>query len=133
MTTQSLPNHLAPLAQPMGSALHRIIISQGGRQVIINTTDLVRLEGEGNYTFLHTRDGKRYLMSKTLKSYEQILDALSFVRVHKSSIVNIKYLTAIHVDPDRYIQLVSGEEIAVSRRKIKDVERFLLPFMKRCT
>lgn len=122
MTTQLLPNHLVLPSTPP-----RIAISRGGRQVIIYTADLVYLEGDGNYTYLHTSDGKCYLMSKTLKSYEQVLDGLGFVRIHKSSIVNIKYLTAIFTDPDRYIRLVSGKEIAVSRRKIKDVARLLSP------
>ncbi|TAE41557.1 MAG: LytTR family transcriptional regulator [Runella slithyformis] len=132
MNSQLLANPFAqaPLLALPSETLHRIVISYGGRQIVIPTDQLTHLEAEGNYTFLCTRDGRRYLMSKTLKSYGAMLDERCFVRVHKSTIVNVNYLTEVGIDPDRFIKLESGKVIAVSRRKVKDLQLVLSPFMR---
>ncbi|MFN8345439.1 MAG: LytTR family DNA-binding domain-containing protein [Spirosomataceae bacterium] len=108
--------------------LHSIIIPVGNRQVIIPTDQLMCIEGSGNYAFLYTGDGKRYLVSKTLKSYAAILDRLTFVRVHKSWIINLKFLQDF-CEYDRSLRLRGGREIAISRRRIREVCGILTPLV----
>ncbi|MDF7816374.1 LytTR family DNA-binding domain-containing protein [Runella sp. MFBS21] len=108
--------------------LHSIIIPNGNRQVIIPTEQLVCLEGCGNYAYLYTQDGKRYLVSKTLKSYIGILDEQQFVRVHKSWIINLKYLQEFCED-ERSLKLKGGREVAISRRRIREVNGILAPLV----
>ncbi len=103
------------------SPVNRLIVQNNGRNLVVLTSEITCLEGQGNYTFLHTRDGKRYLVSKTLKNYEKILDATMFLRVHKSSIINLKYLQEICVEPDRCVRLKCGREVCISRRKMQEV------------
>jgi len=85
--------------------------------------DITCLEGEGNYTFIYTCRGKRYLVSKTLKSLTEQLDE-SFLRVHKSFIINTDYI-AERLDDDRIIRMSCGKEAMVSRRKIKEIAEIL--------
>jgi two-component system, LytTR family, response regulator len=105
----------------------RITILHGGHFVSIPIKEITHLEGYSNYTYLYTSNGKRYLMSKTLKTYEHSLDEAQFVRIHKSAIVNVNYLVEVSTNDDRFIKLKSGQVIPVSRRKVKDLKRFLLP------
>jgi len=98
------------------------MITQGNRQVFILIDQLVCLEGYGNYTYLHTNDGQKYLISKTLKSYAGILDAKRFLRVHKSSIVNLDYIKEVSVC-DRAILLRNGKEVAIARRRATQVRK----------
>lgn len=112
-------------AQP----LHSIIIPNGNRQIIIQMDQLMCIEGSGNYAFLYTSDGKRYLVSKTLKNYAAILDRLTFVRVHKSWIINLNYLQGF-CEYDRLLKLRGGREIAISRRRIREVCGILTPLVK---
>ena len=49
----------------------RIALPYLNRTVFISVDDILCLQGEGNYTFLHTRDRKRFLVSKTLKEFEK--------------------------------------------------------------
>jgi two-component system, LytTR family, response regulator len=107
--------------RPFKAPVHRLIIPYKGRHIVIQIEDITHLEGEGNYSFLYTKDGKKYLTSKTLKSYELIFDANVFLRVHKSSIINVNYLKEICVEPDRYIKLKCGREVSISRRKMHEV------------
>lgn len=85
--------------------------------------DITCLEGEGNYTFIYTARGKRYLVSKTLKCLSDYLDE-SFLRVHKSYIINTDYI-AERLEDDRVIRMSCGKEALVSRRKIKEIAEIL--------
>ncbi|QRR04319.1 LytTR family transcriptional regulator [Dyadobacter sandarakinus] len=94
-----------------------------GRTIFLTPDVITFLEGEGNYTFIYTNTGKKYLVSKTLKSLSEQLSS-NFVRVHKSYLVNSDYVVE-RLDEDRLLKLSCGKEVMVSRRKIKEVT-FLL-------
>jgi two-component system, LytTR family, response regulator len=125
MTTQNLLTDFQTLpyaaVRPFTAPVHRLIIPHKGRHLIVPVSDITSLEGEGNYSYLYTKDGKKYLVSRTLKSFAQILDSDTFIRIHKSSIINVNYLVEICVDPDRYVKLKCGREVAISRRKMHEV------------
>lgn len=79
---------------------------------------IVRLEGEGNYTVFHFVDGSQLMVSLTLKKLETRLSPKVFVRLHKKNIVNLLYLKGIHPDRQQLsISLVNGDRVDVSRRK----------------
>ncbi len=126
MNTQPILNSFIPGKPVNADAIHSIIIPNGNHQVVIHTDQLMCLEGCGNYTFLYTNDGRRYLVSKTLKSYAAILDESMFLRVHKSWIINLKYLQEF-CEYERSLKLRGGREIAISRRRVREVCDVLAP------
>ncbi|WP_019987223.1 LytR/AlgR family response regulator transcription factor [Rudanella lutea] len=99
----------------------RIALPYLNRTVMISVDDITCLEGEGNYTFLYTRDRKKYLISKTLKEFERTLDGNVFLRVHKSHIVNLGYVRRGVLGADRMLRMADGREVAVSRRRLKEI------------
>ncbi len=108
---------------PSTTPTREIAIHSIGHTFMLNTDDITCLEGEGNYTFIYTRRSKRYLVSKTLKSLTEQLDE-SFIRVHKSYIINTDYI-AERLDDERLIRMSCGKEATVSRRKIKEISALL--------
>jgi len=56
--------------------------------VFFSPANIVRLEGEGNYTRFFLNDGRKHVSSKTMKEYEEILLQHNFLRIHKSHLVN---------------------------------------------
>ncbi|QJW87991.1 LytTR family transcriptional regulator [Spirosoma taeanense] len=96
--------------------------------------NIVRLEGEGNYTVFHFADGSRLMVSLTLKKMESRLSPKVFVRLHKKNIINLLYLEGVHPEnsfpgrPQLSVSLVNGDRVEVSRRKasrfIKQVKGF---------
>lgn len=82
-------------------------------------TDIIRLEGESNYTRFFFTNRRPLLVSRTLKEYEEILQEHNFIRAHKSHLVNKTYVR--HMDNDGMLWLTDGSHIAVSRRKKEDV------------
>ena len=83
----------------------------------INIKDVVRLEGEDNYTHIFMKAGNRLTASKTIKSYEEMLAGVNFYRVHKSHLVNLNYLKKFVKGDGGYIIMDDDKQIAVSRRR----------------
>ncbi|MCF2442767.1 LytTR family transcriptional regulator [Dyadobacter sp. CY345] len=100
-----------------------ISVQSMGRTIFLTPDIITFLEGEGNYTFIYTNAGKRYLVSKTLKSLAEIL-ANNFIRVHKSYLVNSNFVVE-RMEDDRMLKMSCGKEVIVSRRKIKEISNIL--------
>ncbi|TDE18739.1 LytTR family transcriptional regulator [Dyadobacter psychrotolerans] len=94
-----------------------------GRTIFLSPDTITFMEGEGNYTFIYTANGKKYLVSKTLKSLACNLNE-NFLRVHKSYLVNTDYVVE-RIEDDRMLRMSCGKEVSVSRRKIKEITGIL--------
>jgi len=93
--------------------------------VSVPVEKIVRLEGDCNYTVVHTQT-KKYVSARTLKHYEGILDDTFFIRVHKSHLVNILYAKGLDIQAiNSAVSFDGGKNIEISRRKVKAViEKF---------
>lgn len=116
-----LPNR--PSVNP--PALTNLALPHGNRTILLAFTDIIRLAGAGNYTYIYTRDQRRYLASKTLKHLETLLTSPNFCRVHKSSIINLAYLTEVNFGPAPHLFLTESQPIAVSRRRLASTRRHI--------
>lgn len=100
---------------------HRLSLPYLNRTIMVAVDDVICLQGEGNYTFLFTRDRKRYLVSKTLKEFERSLDENMFLRVHKSFIINMGYVQHGVFCKERLVKMADGREVIISRRRMKEI------------
>lgn len=87
--------------------------------------DILYLEANANYTFVHIKNGQKYLVSKTLGDFEGILPAADFCRIHNSFIININYIRQYYKGRGGYVVMENGTNIEVSVRK---KESFLSKF-----
>lgn len=96
--------------------LGRIFVRDRGRILPVTTNEIVRLEARRDYVAIHTAS-RHYLLRTTLRELEARLDAHTFLRVHRSHIVNLDYVTAFNRhDADRYrVELSDGTTIVASR------------------
>lgn len=99
------------------SALQKLLIPFYDRKRTVTIDEIIRLEGSGNYTNFFLKDGTRMLVSRTLKEYEELLDGQSFVRVHKSCIVNLGYVRRFYVKKEGELELTDGQQVKISRRR----------------
>lgn len=100
-----------------------ISVQQMGNTIFISPSVITYLEGEGNYSFIHTNCGKRYMVARTLKSLCENLDH-NFLRIHKSYLINKNFIVK-RIDDNRYLKMACGSELTISRRKIKEVASIL--------
>jgi two-component system LytT family response regulator len=98
----------------------RITIHHSKGIKIVNDADLVYLEADGNCTQLFFADGSKYLDTRTLAVYEQLLNPQHFFRIHKSHIINLNFLTEYLHDDGNHVLLKNGTKLAVARNRVPD-------------
>lgn len=79
--------------------------------------NILYCEADKNYCFIHMTDGKKILLSKTLKDIEGVLELHEFCRIHQSYLVNCKYIKKYVRGQGGYIVLNNGKDLPVSRAK----------------
>jgi len=81
--------------------------------------EIIRLEGEGNYTRFYFAGKNAILTTYTIKNYEDILINYGFIRVHKSHLINkahvINYMT------DGMLTMTDFSKVEISRRRKEEV------------
>jgi two-component system, LytTR family, response regulator len=81
--------------------------------------EIIRCESLGNYTRFFATDSRSYLISRTLGEYDVLLSPYSFIRTHKSHLVNRRFVSFI--DHDGFVVLKDNTQVEVSRRRKEDV------------
>jgi two-component system, LytTR family, response regulator len=85
----------------------------------IKISSITSIEPVGNYSKIVTIEGKHCLVLKTLKQWQEELPDDNFVRIHRSSIVNIEHVDRIERNPDTgHLAFLKNkkEPLEVSRR-----------------
>jgi DNA-binding LytR/AlgR family response regulator len=94
---------------------HQITLNQKTSSKVL-IENVVMMKAYINYTVLYMQDGSTNLVTRTIKFFEQSLESHGFIRIHRSYIINPKYIKG--VSPEGDILLMSnGQEVIISRRK----------------
>jgi len=96
---------------------HKIVLSTSEMLHVISVDDIIRCESDNYYTNFFFIDGRKLLVSKTLKENEELLSHHNFIRPHKSHLINIKYIKSYIRQDGGYILMSDDTHIPVSRRK----------------
>ena len=62
---------------------------------VVKTEDIIRLQADGNFTQIYLSNGTKKMVCRFLKHFDEILEN-PFVRVHRSHIINTKFVKAYH-------------------------------------
>lgn len=97
-----------------------------GRTDYVSTDRIVQLKGAGDYVEVHFEDGRTALYNGALTALESELPP-TFIRVHRSHIVNTAFVTALERDASSTGRLIlsNGTEVPVSRRIMPKVRSAL--------
>ena len=95
--------------------LDRVTVKIGQKIHVINVNEIIFIQSDGDYVQLHT-DGQRFLKEETMKYFETHLPSASFVRVHRSYIVNVEKILRIELYEKRtqLLTLTNGYKIKTS-------------------
>jgi two-component system, LytTR family, response regulator len=87
-------------------------------KIKINPADVIWIESDVNYSKINFMDGSQLLVSYTLKKVaDSLKNDQSFIRIHKSYLVNKHCISAIRKDKrETYVLLDDRCELLVSRR-----------------
>lgn len=83
----------------------------------LEVSNIIRCEADINYTAIFTKDNKKIVVSKTLKSFETLLANCNFFRVHNSHLINLDYIKKYTKGKGGYVTLIDNSTIEVSTRR----------------
>jgi DNA-binding LytR/AlgR family response regulator len=87
-----------------------IFIKVDGKLVRLNSEDVLYIESMGDYVRFITKD-RKYVTHNTIKNIETRVDAMRFMKVHRSYIVNLSHVDDIQDD----MVVIKGAMIPVSK------------------
>lgn len=112
-------------------ALTDVVLPFIGHRRRISMHNIIRLEGDGNYTTFFFRDGTKLMVSLTLKTLASRLSPTVFARSHKKNIVNLLYLQEVCPDHQPFVMsLANGDRVDISRRKATEFMRHVTGFQE---
>jgi two-component system LytT family response regulator len=98
----------------------KLSLPNGQGYTLVALENIIHIEADSNYSIFHLSDREQITVSKVLKEYEELLPEQQFVRIHKSSIVNLNYVIEYNSRNGLEVLLADGRKIAVSRRRSSD-------------
>jgi two-component system, LytTR family, response regulator len=98
----------------------KIIVNHSQGFSIIDIDNIVRLEASRNYTKIYLNGNTEIISSKNLKEFEDILNSKSFCRVHKSHLINLKYLREYSNLEGGTAIMSDNSRIIISRRRFQE-------------
>jgi two-component system, LytTR family, response regulator len=110
---QSLINNVAECSNPN----KRLAVSTTESITLLNVNDIIRCESHRNYTFIFSEGDKKLIASKTLMEFEGVLQKFGFLRIHKSHLINVKYMSKYVKSEGGYVIMMNGAKLPVAVRK----------------
>ena len=112
-----------PISQYVKTLKHKVSIPKitlpfMNRFVTVPVSEILYIQSDINYCYVHLKDGRTFLIAKTLKEYNQELNNHAFARIHKSYLVNLEAISYCSF-PDYEIQMNNGLSLPIARRKRK--------------
>lgn len=109
-----------------GPYLERIAVEMKGQVKPIPVMQIDYISAAGPYAELHVGD-KRYVIREAMQTLEDRLDPNRFMRVHRSVIVRLDLVEALHRGGggDYELQMKGGVRLRVSRSRREALERWL--------
>lgn len=106
--------------------LERIAVKSGQKIEIAAVTDIVYIKAEGDYVLIHTT-GRRFMKEQTMKYFEQNLPPELFARVHRSYIVNVKFISRVerYDKQELVVVLSNGQKVRASQNGYRTLKRLL--------
>lgn len=115
----------------MQAQLHLFLENFGSRNIIfpnlalptlsgyemVKIESILHIESDSNYSVIHFLNGTKKTITRTLKELEIQLKTYSFVRIHRSNMINLIHLKEYIKGEGGYVILNNGQHLDVSRRK----------------
>ncbi|TKG95727.1 response regulator transcription factor [Puteibacter caeruleilacunae] len=105
------------LANQVNRANPKIALPLSDKIEFIDVSNIIRCQGEGNYTHIYLKEGEKILASKTLKEFDELLTDHEFLRVHQSHLINLKEIKAYMKTDGGYLKMNDGSSVSISRQR----------------
>ncbi|NDB35547.1 MAG: DNA-binding response regulator [Flavobacteriia bacterium] len=84
---------------------------------VVDLNEIIRCEADKNYTFFYLNNGKKILVSRTLKDFEVLLGNHGFFRVQQSHLINLEYIDRYDKQEGGSVIMKDGASVPLSTAK----------------
>jgi two-component system LytT family response regulator len=98
----------------------RIAIPSHEGLSFVSVEEIIYLEASVNYTHIYLANKRKFVVSRTMKDFEEILPPEIFVRIHNSHIINKDFLEKYIRGEGGQVVLSNGVVLDVAKRKKAD-------------
>ncbi|MFC6645533.1 LytR/AlgR family response regulator transcription factor [Granulicella cerasi] len=114
---KTLLNSVRPASDPPKSYAQRFLVRDGDKEILLPVSEIDWIEADAYYSRLHVT-GRNYMLRETITDLNDKLDPKNFVRVHRSSIVNVERIREVYREgrTDSSLVLKSGAVLKMSKQ-----------------
>jgi two-component system LytT family response regulator len=107
--------------------LQRLLVKEAGKMYLVKTDDITHFSADGNYISVFTIQKKVYTIYESLSSLESRLDPSVMIRVGRSNIVNMNYISELetYFNGEYIIHLSTGEKVKWTRGYRDNIKAFI--------
>lgn len=119
----------------MDVLLHNLKSVKSKRKITLPTQEgyefldlgqIIRFQADGNYTHIYLVDRTKFTVSKTLKTFDEIMEGSHFFRVHHSHLINIEHVKKYTRGKGGYVTMIDDSTVDVSTRKRDEFLSYLI-------
>jgi len=103
--------------KPTSGQNHKLALPTLDGLIFVKIVDIIYCEASSNYTQIFTHDGKKHVVSRTLKEYEELLADHDFFRIHNSFLINLNSIKKYVRGEGGYVIMTNDVSLDVSKRK----------------
>jgi two-component system, LytTR family, response regulator len=85
--------------------------------VCVNFKDIIFCETASSNTIFHMRQGQKYMVSRSLKEYDELLTKYGFFRIHNAYLIHLKEVKKYIRGDNGYVMMSNDTQLQVSKRK----------------
>ncbi len=126
---ESLEN-LGQQMQKDNKPIERITVAEQFGFRIVHVPNIMYLEADSNYTIIHFSGLDKIVATRSLGDFEKLIDNPMFFRIHKSSLINLRFLKAYSSYQGNFAELTDGTRLSISRRKLAEFREVVNQFSK---
>jgi len=110
--------------------VQRLVVPMNDGEIVLDTASIEWIEADDYYAALHA-ERRRFLLRESLDSLERRLALAHFVRVHRSAIVNLRFVREVRwQESGACVVLHDGRRVPLSRRRREIVEAAIRQFSR---
>lgn len=102
--------------QMRGEPVNKIAIPTQNGISFIDLNEIIYAEASDNYSKLILNDGKIFIVSKTLKDLQEVLEESHFLRIHRQYIINLNHVKHFN-RTESLLTMVNKAELSIARNQ----------------
>jgi two-component system, LytTR family, response regulator len=118
------------LKRAEGQFKQRVLVKEKKKYFLVDLDDIYFFQASGDYVAIHKQKGT-HLLNESMHNLECKLDPAQFVRIHRSTIINLRYVDNLqpYFNGEFYITMKNGEKLKLSRNYKDKIKTILIDDM----